>query len=161
MKTNKEVLKEFLDNQLKKDLIESYDRLKLRASGKWADSLESFINETDSGVNFGMIGQHYSWFMQKGRKRNKLQSEDDINKFIRWAGSTFLKKWVEDKELLISPYYVAWKIATKGITVPNRYNKGTLLNFVTKDYFSDIVKKTYLTEIKDLRFFIFETLTKK
>ena len=51
----------------------------------------------------------------------------------RWAGSTFLKKWVADKGLDISPFAVAYKIAREGIRVPNQHNDGALISSVIND----------------------------
>jgi hypothetical protein len=46
---------------------------------------------------------------------------------VGWAGSTFLKKWVEDKGIAANPFAVAQKIAREGIRVPNRYNAGDVV----------------------------------
>lgn len=155
MATDLEVLNNFLDNQLKPDLIHSYKNVPngsggLKASGNWANELESFVEETDKGFRFGMKGTHYSFYMQNGRRQNKDQSKEGIKKFVGWAGNTFLKKWVKDKGLNISPFAVAYKIATEGIEVPNYYNDGSLLSFINTDYFKEISRTLVSSKINKL-----------
>jgi hypothetical protein len=137
--TNQEVLRDWLEKSESK-LIDAYDVLGLRASGRFAQSLESFVFDLPDGNLRGRIeGVDYTQFMVNGRGRNRKQSPEQLAAWVGWAGSTFLKQWVRDKGLNISPYAVAWKIAKEGIKVPNRYNKGTLLSMVfTSQWYAEL-----------------------
>jgi len=120
-------------NELKDDLISSYTRKKRKASGRWAKELSSEYNEKNDIARLRIEGTRYTEQMIRGRKVNKKQDKESIRRFVGWAGSTFLKKWVQDKGLNISPYAVAHKIATKGIKVPNKFYKGDFISEVLTD----------------------------
>ena len=137
-------------DKLQEDLVKNYDKLGLRASGKWANELESFSNESGKGYHFGILGARYTGAIEGGRKPNRNQK--DIRAFVGWAGSTFLKQWVKDKGLTISPFAVAWKIAREGVRVPNQYNKGgvlsDVLNAKTIEPFMEIIKFAHIEELR-------------
>ena len=124
----------------KNDLIKSYSSKGLRASGKFERSLETFFKENNNGFLFGILGANYADIMQNGRLPNR--NKDSIRKFVGWAGSTFLKDWVKDKGLTVSPFAVAWKIAREGIKVPNRYNPGSVI--------SDVINNSFVNQFKDI-----------
>ena len=112
-----------------KELIDKYRSMGLKASGAFEDGLT--IENGDMSTAIWTVP--HTWFMVNGRNRNSNQDEKAINKWVGWAGSTFLKKWVSDKGLDISPFAVAYKIARQGIRVPNQYNDGTLISSVIND----------------------------
>ena len=90
--------------------------------------------------------------MVNGRNRNQSNDKETIKKWVGWAGSTFLKKWVEDKGLDISPFAVARKIATKGIRVPNQHNEGTLISSVINyNSISGLLSQMGIYIIKDIK----------
>ena len=125
-----------INNWLKEtqtDLIRNYDKLGLRASGKWADSLEIFYNQNQGNIKAGILGESYTEQLENGRRPNQKSSEEDIRKWVGWAGNTIIKKWVEDKGLNINPFAVAYKIAREGWKVPNKHNKGGLVTDVVTD----------------------------
>ena len=101
----------------------------LKASGSFEDGLSTETNENSTKI----WTVPHTWYMVNGRGANSKQSEEDVKKWVGWAGSTFLKKWVDDKGLSISPFAVAYKIAREGIRVPNQYNDGTLISSVIND----------------------------
>jgi hypothetical protein len=79
--------------------------------------------------------------MQGGRKPNENQDPKALKAWVGWAGSTFLKAWVKDKGLSISPFAVAWKIAKEGVKVPNPKNDGKLLDTIfTPDRIDSLIK---------------------
>jgi hypothetical protein len=112
------------------ELVANYKRLGLRASGRWEQSLVHNVDTQGSKTTGTITGEDYTEYMENGRRPNRDQSKKAIRGFVGWAGSTFIKKWLEDKGLLANPYAVAYKIATKGIKVPNLYNKGGLVSNV-------------------------------
>jgi len=106
-----------------KALIANYNRLGLRASGQWAKELSGKFTETQTGYKITFEGSKYTQQLISGRRQNQDQSPAGIKAFVGWAGSTFLKDWVERK----------YKIAREGINVPNGNNPGTLLSDVFGD----------------------------
>jgi len=111
-------------------LITNYNQLGLRASGNWALSLNPIIQKEVFKVRVKMQAAGYSQQMIVGRKSNANQDDEAIKKWVGWAGSTFLKQWVKDKGLSISPFAVAYSIARNGIKVPNQHNTGELMEGV-------------------------------
>ena len=126
-------------NETRTDLVSNYKRLKLKASGRWEASLRSEVKETPKGLRATIYSEDYTEYMQNGRRANHDQSKKAIKAWVGWAGSTFLAQWVKDKKIAANPFAVAWKIARKGIQVPNRYNLGGLV--------SDVVNKKSLREL--------------
>lgn len=134
------------------DLIQNYLDLGLKASGKWADSLEPFQAKTAKGYNLGMLGQDYTDQLENGRLPNKNQGEKALRAWVGWAGSTFLKQWVKDKGLTHNPFAVAWKIAKEGWNVPNEFNAGGLVSdVVTDEWVLELSKKLANVEITNLK----------
>ena len=113
----------------KQELIDNYKSMGLKASGAFEDGLSTETDESSAKI----WTVPHTWFMVEGRGRNSSQDKDNVKKWVGWAGSTFLKKWVEDKGLDISPFAVAYKIAREGIRVPNQHNDGTLISSVIND----------------------------
>jgi hypothetical protein len=134
--------------QTKEELIDKYKSMGLKASGAFEEGLTT---ETDENSTKIWTVPH-TWYMVNGRNRNSSQDKEKIKKWVGWAGSTFLKKWVEDKGLDISPFAVAYKIAREGIRVPNQYNDGTLISSVINDNSIDgLLSKMGIYIIKDIK----------
>ena len=132
------------------DLVDNYNRLGLRASGRWANSLEQFNEGTGGQYRIGIKGEQYTNQLENGRRPNSRQDKDSIRRWVGWAGSTFIKKWVDDKGLNISPYAVAYKIAQEGWKVPNKHNAGGLV--------SDVVTSKRIEELnKSMSIFFVDT----
>ena len=133
-------------------LIENYLRLGLKASGQWANSLESFQEKTATGQKLGIIGQDYTDQLENGRLPNKNQGEKALRAWVGWAGSTFLAQWVKDKGLPHNPFAVAWKIAKKGWDVPNQHNAGGLVSdVITDEWIGELGSKLINASINDIR----------
>ena len=113
----------------KQELIDKYKSMGLKASGAFEDGLSTETNESSTKI----WTVPHTWYMVNGRGKNSSQDKEAVRKWVGWAGSTFLKKWVDDKGLSISPFAVAYKIAREGIRVPNQYNDGTLISSVIND----------------------------
>lgn len=97
-------------SKLSQELIEKYDELGMRASGEWAEAVEVMVT-----INVGKIlGLDYTQELAFGRPPNKNSSPEVLRRWVGWAGSTFIAKWVKDKGLPHDPFAVAWKIAREG-----------------------------------------------
>lgn len=115
-------------NETISELRNNYNRLGLRASGNWSKELEGKTKLTTEKINIKILGAKYSGVMTDGRNPNANQSS--LRSFVGWAGSTFIKDWVERKGIQANPFAVAYKIGREGVKVPNRFNPGTLLTDV-------------------------------
>jgi hypothetical protein len=152
-----DLVKDFLEG-LKTDLAANYNRLGLKASGNWERELETQVEQTTSGIHGKILGADYTWYLEHGRKPNINQGQDALRAWVGWAGSTFLKEWVERRGIAASPFAIAWKIAREGVKVPNRFNTGGLV--------SDVVTEARINEfagnfsrwlVEDLRSDILKT----
>ena len=136
--------KEIIDNwlaEVQKDLIKNYERLNLKASGRWAKSLEPFTETEKDKIRLGISGENYTEFLEKpGRKPTSKSKRGKLYGIIR--------KWIDDKG--ISPkggisknslaFLIARKIDEKGIKVPNKFNKGGLVSdVVTSKRVNDLI----------------------
>ena len=132
----------------KQELIDKYKSMGLKASGSFEDGLST---ETDENSTKIWTVPH-TWYMVNGRGKNSSQDKEAVRKWVGWAGSTFLKKWVEDKGLDISPFAVAYKIARQGIRVPNENNDGKLISeVITTQSISGLLEKMGAYIITDIK----------
>lgn len=104
------------------------------ASGKLANS----INFKVENGTLKVYADSYIYFLIYGRKRNQNQDPKSIKAWVGWAGSTFLKDWVEAKGISISPFAVAYSIA----------KKGNSLNPQGSTLLSDVINETMINALK-------------
>jgi hypothetical protein len=109
------------------DFRTNYERMGLKASGNWGRELEFKKEETPDKLNIKFYAPAYTEQLVKGRRPNKNQTKDGLKAWVGWAGSTFLKDWVKQKNINANPFAVAWKIAREGWKIPNDHNSGKLL----------------------------------
>ncbi len=147
MESIKQILEEWAIDR-EKVLIDNYHKKGLKASGNFERTLHHTTTENELNI----IGQLYTGALVLGRKQNTKQDTESLRKWVGWAGSTFLKDWVQDKGLSLNSYAVAWSIARKGIKVPNQHNDGRLLlDTFTKESVATLmgqISKNYITTIK-------------
>lgn len=119
------------------DLIRSYEDKGLRASGRYAKGLTFKVTDDGSKIKAYIESEGHVQFMQQGRGPNKKQTA----KQARSLGK-ILEKWVAEKGISVNPYAAAWKIVREGITVPNRFNSGGVVDdILTESWFDTLVKK--------------------
>ena len=145
------IISTWLDG-VQKDLTINYNRLGLKASGGWPKQLEP-VQEIEQGhIRVGMLGANYTQWIENGREKNRDQSKEGLRAWVGWAGSTFLKQWVKDKKVDVSPYAVAYKIAREGWKVPNQYNAGGLVSdVITKGRIQELNRKLLFSVIEDFK----------
>ena len=132
----------------KQELIGKYRSMGLKASGAFENGLTT--DTTENRTQIWTVS--HTWYMVNGRGKNSSQDKEAVRKWVGWAGSTFLKKWVEDKGLDISPFAVAYKIARQGIRVPNENNDGRLISSVINDNsISGLLSQMGIYIIKDIK----------
>ncbi len=128
-----EKVKEYGDKAVK-DLIDNYNKLGLRASGRYARELKSVVTTSGTKTNLKITGPIEAIFMEQGRGPNKVQSHQAV-KNLGW----YLQQWVADKGIDVNPYAAAHKIVYQGITVPNPNNPGGVI--------SDIINNQWFAEL--------------
>jgi hypothetical protein len=128
----KDIFQRYLE-QTKVDVIANYDRLGLRASGKFADGMEVKVSDTGKALHGEILSEGHGWFLEKGRSPNKKATKGQI-----YFMSKILEEWAKDKGIVLgSPWMAAKKIVEKGIQVPNAHNKGTVFSDVINDKWED------------------------
>lgn len=115
---------------LKAKLIAKYDELGLRASGKFEEELEYSV----TGNKLLMKGSYHSWFMQNGRKAGGFPPLADIEEWIE-VKKNLPAEFKEKKKQFA--FLIARKIANEGITVPNKYNEGDVINDVVESFLAN------------------------
>lgn len=130
-----QILERWLNEKIV-ELIKSYKEKGFRASGLYERSLHTLMRENGGQIR----AAYHSWFMEHGRGKNLKQDPKAIKAWVGWAGSTFLKKWIEDKGLNINPYAVAYSIARKGYQIKDS-RKGVI---------SDVFKDNEMNKLKSL-----------
>lgn len=148
--TRQQIYTRYLE-RFKRDLIANYDKLGLRASGKFAESLEYKIQ----GNKLTMFGAYHSLIMEDGRNAGGFPPLKSI------------EEWIENKKGLPAifvekkkqfAFIIARKIAKEGIKVPNKYNAGKVVSDVVVLYLGEYLYKM-LDDIGEeyMRDFDFET----
>lgn len=99
-------IEKIVDEVIQRFLIPKFRELGMRASGEWEENVHARGNE--------IWGRDYTEYLSDGRPPNKDQDPEALHRWVGWAGSTFLKDWVQNKGLNVSPYAVAYKIAREG-----------------------------------------------
>lgn len=127
--TQTEVIKNWME-ELKRDLVAEYDRLKLRASGNYEQSLVPF--NTDKRAI--LYGAKYAYQMENGRLPGTYPPRKAIEDWIDAKG---LKYDIPKSSLA---FLIQRKIFREGIKVPNKYNDGGVLsNVITEDRIQRLV----------------------
>ena len=125
----KKIYETYLE-KLKNKFITKYDELGLRASGEFEDQLEGEVTKS----SMIMWGAGHSYFMEKGRGPGG------------WPPKKAIEDWIDVKQSLPPifrekkkqfAFLIARKIATEGITVPNQYNRGKLIEDVVNEFLAE------------------------
>ena len=119
---------------LKEKLISKYIELGLKASGSYEEELEEEVLPN----KLIMWGAGHSYFMENGRNSGKFPPKNVI------------EDWIETKEGLPAvfkekkkqfAFLIARKIATEGIKVPNKHNKGNVVSDVVDDFLANDISE--------------------
>lgn len=140
MNSQEKIYSKYLEN-LRLKLIAKYIELGLKASGSYEDELEAEVSPN----KLIMWGAGHSYFMENGRSSGKFPPYNPET-------GTFdeISEWVDNKGILPNDfkenkkgfvYLVARKIATEGIEVPNKYNKGNVVSAVVDDFLANDINE--------------------
>jgi hypothetical protein len=139
------------------ELIREYDALGMRASGEWANALESQATETNGKI----LGLNYSEQLEFGRKPGKFPPREAIEKWINDKG---LASRIEGQISVSSlAFLIARKIAREGwkrenfggveliskVITPEKIQ--AILNKIGNAYFKDF-QSNLIKEIKQIQF---------
>lgn len=124
--TQTDIIKQWLE-ELRTDLIAEYDKLKLRASGNYEESLHYFA--TDKRAI--MYGAKYSYQMELGRKPGTYPPRQAIEDWIDAKGLKYGVAYGISKSSLA--FLIQRKIFRDGINVPNKFNQGGVISSVVTE----------------------------
>lgn len=130
-----EILRVWLEEQ-KTGIIANYNAKGRRASGGFETKTYVQMDANKGAI----ISPRYAGVMLFGRRANLDQDPKAVKRWVGWAGSTFLKDWVQNKGLSISPFAVAYKIARKGIAEPTPPN-GLVTEVVNAEAIKELGKR--------------------
>ena len=134
--------------KLGKDLVSKYIELGMKASGQWERELEVLITSKSlNSLSAKIIGMQYTEQLHYGRRPNHDQSAKAIKAFVGWAGSTFIKKWLEDKGIIANPFAVAYGIAIRGTKYYREGGTDLLESVVTNERMQEIIDKIGIIEV--------------
>ena len=137
-------------NILKGMFKASYESKGIKASGKWGESLATFIN----GDSVGVTAEFNSSIMiSKGRKAGSYSNIDALKEWIRVKeGLPQAFKNNPDKFAFI----IARKHFLEGVKIPNKHNKGNVLSEPLDEFIREHLPKmwfelgeSYLFNLKD------------
>lgn len=141
MATLQQIYGQWLDETQTK-LINEYDKLGFRASGRYAKELDPFQTNT----SIGMLGAKYAEYMARGR--------GETRRGLRGRLYGVILQWIEDKgitprEATMTKKTLAWIIAMKidkaGYSVKNR--EGVISNVLTDAWISELFRRIGNSEI--------------
>ena len=122
-------------NETTTALVENYNRLGLRASGEWEQSLKGTQEETDTGIKVIISGAKYTEQLSIGRRPGKMPPRQVI---LNWIREKNIQSELKPQTLA---YLIQRKIGTEGIKVPNQFNRGGLITDVlTNERINDLIK---------------------
>jgi len=147
--------------EVKKDLIDNYHRLGLKASGAWEKSLEEYAEISLTRIRAGIMGADYSYYLENGRgpsRKKGTGSGKSLKEIIR--------EWIDIKGITpdkISKDSLAFLIARKihkyGIKVPNKHNAGGLISdIITKERVKELNEQLILFYIDSFKSEIIKTI---
>lgn len=139
--------------EVKTDLIKQYEKMGLRASGKWANSLESKAETVGDKNILTITGEKYTGALVNGRKPTEKKGSGTTLRDI-------IEDWIEDKGITLNDgiskeslaFLITRKIHNEGIKVPNSFNSGDLISAVMNqdriDSLKTLIGSKYMVDIK-------------
>lgn len=122
----KDTVQAWLDERVAK-IIANYDRDNMRASGSFAKSLRTEVNDSTTNLKATIFGSHHSLFVDQGRNSGK-----------RPPASVILK-WIEDKKIQPNDisknslaFLIARKIGDQGWKPKNSYPTGVISSAINQ-----------------------------
>lgn len=123
---------------LRKELVDKYDELGMRASGNWERNLHVIQSLNSTRID----GEEYTNEMVRGVKPNKGMKRQELKDLVE-----SLKQWIQDKGIVsnLSVTSLAWAIAIKMKKEGSKYYRegGTDLisSVITTERIQQIINK--------------------
>lgn len=131
-------------------LIDNYDRMGLRASGSYAESLEPYYNFKAGSLKVGMLAAQHSIYMEQGTGPQTDPSPEKAKKLY-----PAILQWIEDKGLGFDnqrAFRIALSIVYNGITVPNAYNSGDVVSsVVTRTRINELIRELGIARVEQTK----------
>jgi hypothetical protein len=129
-------IKRVLVRVVDKFLIPKFRELGMNASGNWLRSVDVWVRD-----GLGIIeGPDYTEYLVRGRGPNYNQHPEAIMAWAVGYGLNVIKKWADDKGIMVNPIGVAYNIATEGTSW---YKQGgtDLVEVLQSDEVLDFINK--------------------
>ncbi len=140
--------KEF--NILKNEVISKYDEKGMRASGDFAESLETIITEEPTGYKAELIGNAYAYQLEQGRLAGKQPPSEVIEKWIVDKG---IANQIEGNISISSlAYLIARKIGREGWNRQGYGGVNLISEVITEKRIQEIIDKigeVYISQFSD------------
>lgn len=124
------------------EFVVQYDKLGMRASGQWANTLD---NRT-SGLTLSIFGQDYTEFLVDGRKPGKFPPIAKIEQWIKDKGIAPIERTIKISSLA---FLIARKIAREGTEYFKQGGTDLVEAVVTPQRIQDIIDKVSVFFIGD------------
>jgi hypothetical protein len=156
------LLNEF--KKLKSDLIKEYDRLGMRASGDFEDSLEVIVNESEHVSQAILKGNSYAEQLEYGRGKS-LGGQKGKGKLIKQ-----IKKWIKDKGIVSNikndknnntlAFLITRKIHREGWDRKDRKGVKLISNVITEARINKIINNVGIDKVNTFVYILQKKLEK-
>jgi hypothetical protein len=126
----KQIIQDWMD-ETQKMMVEKYDQLGFRASGGFEQSLENSIQETPGHYHAQILGAHYTYYIEHGRKAGKFPPRNAI------------LEWINQKNIVaegITKNSLAFLIARKIAREGTRLRPGVVSDVITQAWINKLIK---------------------
>lgn len=142
--------------QIKQELIKRHDELGMRASGKWAESLEVEIQSSPPKISAKITGLNYTEQLQFGRRPGRRPPIEAIKQWILDKPITFIEAEISLTSLAFA---IATNIAKRGTryyqqggtdlvdSVISEQKTNSILNSIGDSYIEPIISG-FITQLK-------------
>ena len=127
-------------------MIAEYDRLRFRASGNYANSLEPQVEQAFNTTKIRMLGSAYAEQMQFGRRPTQNSGNGQLKAAIlQWISDKGItpREAAMTKETLA--FLIARKIHRKGYSIAGR--EGVISNVITDEWIKELLKRAGEVEL--------------
>ncbi len=123
---------------IRKELVKRHDELGMRASGKWANSLEVEISKTDGKSIAKLYGEKYTEQLVFGRKSGKFPP---IKAIEQWIIDKGIQPIESDLKISTLAFLIARKIAREGTKYYQQGGTDLVASVVTPERIQSIINQ--------------------
>jgi len=134
----------YITNQLelkRAELIARHDELGMRATGKFAESLNVEVKQWGSMINASLTGLSYGFYLSEGRAPGRLPPIKKIEEWIIAKGITGnLQKEISVSSLA---FLIARKIAREGTAYFKQGGTDLIRSVITPEWIDQVLSNVY------------------